>query len=339
MRADSSNRVAFLVLVLAGVAVLLVSLTLGRFHIAIPDALCLIADRLNGSDAPRSDPAATILFDVRLPRILAAFLIGGALSLSGAAYQGLFRNPMVSPDMLGASAGAGFGAAVAILLSWNMAFVQLSAFACGLLAVGIAFTIGNAVGKGAAIIVLVLAGMLVSTIFSSGIAMTKFCADPNNTLPAITFWLMGGLADVRAGHLPWLVPLILLGTIPLLLLRWRFDILCFGEEEAQSMGIDVRRIRLLIVACATLLTSVSVAMCGIIGFVGLVIPHMARLMLGANHAAVLPASLLLGGSFLVVVDDVARCVFPVEIPLGILSSLIGAPFFLYLMVKGRRSWL
>jgi iron complex transport system permease protein len=248
---------------------------------------------------------------------------------------------MVSPDLLGASAGAGFGAALAILLSWSMVLVQLSAFICGLVAVGIAYFISKAVAKNsqANIIVLVLAGILVSTIFSSCISITKLCADTDNTLPAITFWLMGGLADIHTRHLVWLLPSLLLGATPLLLIRWKFNILSFGDEEAQALGIDVGLNRLLVICCATLLTSVSVAMCGMIGFVGLVIPHMARLIFGANHEIVLPASLLLGGIFLVLVDDMARCVFPVEVPLGILCSLIGAPFFLFLLVKGRSTWI
>lgn len=341
MKENSRHQLALVALSLTFAAVLIGSLALGRFPVSLPEILRLFSARLFDSTTDLSGPAATILFDVRVPRILAAALIGAALALSGAAYQGLFRNPMVSPDLLGASAGAGFGAALAILLAWNTVLVQASAFGFGLLAVAVAFFIGNAVGKGtqSGIIVLVLAGILVSTIFASCISITKLVADPDNALPAITFWLMGGLSGIRGEHLGRLLLPLLGGAVPLLLLRWKFDILSFGDEEAQSLGVDVRRVRLLVVCCATLLTSASVALCGMIGFVGLVIPHMARLIFGAGHAIVLPASLLLGGIFLILIDDVARCAFPVEIPLGILCSLIGAPVFLYLLVKGRNSWL
>ncbi|MBN8524768.1 MAG: iron ABC transporter permease [Planctomycetes bacterium] len=333
------RRAALALALLAAVIAALLSLTLGRHHIPPAQVLSEIVAWASGS--PGSGSAIhSILFEIRLPRICAACVIGASLAMSGAAFQGLFRNPMVSSDMLGASAGAGFGAALAILLGGHPAVVQTAAFACGLLAVGVASAIGHAVARGssAGMIALVLAGVLVSTLFSAGIAATKFCADPTNTLPAITFWLMGGLSDVRGSQLAWLLPLSACGAIPLLLLRHRLDIMCFGDDEARSLGIDVSWMRPVIVLCATLLTTASVALCGMIGFVGLVIPHLARLLVGARHADVLPVSCLLGSVFLLGVDDVARCAFPLEVPLGILCSLIGAPFFLWLLVRGRRGW-
>ena len=333
--------VLYVSVLLMGIVIIFLSLMLGRSSVSFVDILQVIYGRVCGTPTAENEFADLVLFDVRLPRVTAAFLIGAALSASGTAYQGLFKNPMVSPDILGASAGAGFGAAMAILMGLDISLVQLFAFLGGILAVTIACLIASSAGGDGRshIIILVLAGILVSTIFSSLISLTKLCADPDDTLPAITFWLMGGLGGVRADQLGGLLMMGLIGVVPLLMLRWRFDILSFGAEEAQALGINVGRMRILIICCATLLTSACVALCGMVGFVGLVIPHVTRLVFGASHAVVLPGSLMIGGFFLVLVDDVARCAFPVEVPLGILSSLIGAPFFLFLLMRQRSSWL
>ncbi|OGS37546.1 MAG: Fe3+-siderophore ABC transporter permease [Elusimicrobia bacterium RIFOXYB2_FULL_49_7] len=335
-----AHRLTLLLMAAGALLIGLFSLSLGRYPIPLKELFVILGHKLTLLPNIAPVQAEIVLFQVRFPRIAAALLIGGALSLAGTTYQGLFKNPMISPDILGAAAGAGFGAALAILFSWNMAGIQVSAFTFGLLAVMITYFISAAINKGThTILILVLTGVLVSTLFTSLISIIKFTADPFNKLPAITFWLMGGLANISMHDLRLLSIPLILGAVPLLLLRWKLNVLCFGEEEARALGLNVKRIRPLIILCATLLTAASVAVSGMIGFVGLVIPHMARLLIGPNHRTLLPASFFLGGAFLVIVDDAARCIFPVEIPLGILTSLVGAPFFLFLLMKGRKSWL
>jgi iron complex transport system permease protein len=277
----------------------------------------------------------TVVFMIRLPRVTAALLIGGALAMAGTSYQGLFRNPMISPDILGASAGAGFGACLGILYSFGPIGMQLSAFLFGIGAVALVYLISTIIGRGnAAILVLVLTGVLVSTLFGSMTSILKIVADPSNKLPALVFWLMGGLATVnRKDVLLMSIPLII-GVIPLMLLRWKMNVLAFGEEEAQSIGVNTRKIRPIII-----ITAAAVSVSGVIGWVGLIIPHMARFLVGPNHKMLLPASVLMGGTFLLIVDDVARCSFGVEIPLGILTSFIGAPFFIFLLTRGRKGWV
>ncbi len=316
---------------------LLFSLTLGRYGLSLA-ALWRVLD--GRASAEEQMLVSTLIWHVRLPRVLAALLVGGALAMSGATYQGLFRNPMVSPDILGASAGAGFGAALAILLGLSFVSIQLLAFAGGLLAVGCTYAIGVLVGRGRnPILLLVLTGMVVSTLFAAFISMIKYVADPYSKLPAITFWLMGGLSSVSMRDVQLLLWPLLLGGSVLWLLRWRLDVLSFGEEEARAMGAETGRLRLIFILAATLLTAASVAVCGMVGWIGLIIPHLARLLVGPNHALLLPASLLMGSTFLLMVDNLARCLFSLEIPLGILTAIVGAPFFLSLLLRGGRSWL
>jgi iron complex transport system permease protein len=262
------------------------------------------------------------------------------MALAGASYQGMFKNPMVSPDILGASAGAGFGAAVAILCSLGVAGVQIMAFLFGIGAVVLTLAICKLISKGSNVtLILVLAGMVVSTLFASFISITKYVADPDNKLPAITFWLMGGLTTVGTKDVVLLFSLLFTGAIPLFVIRWKLNVLSFGDEEAQALGVDVRQIRLLVIASSTLLTASCVSVCGLVGWIGLIIPHMTRLIVGPNFKILIPAATLIGAIFLLIVDDVARCAFPVEIPLGILTALIGAPFFLYLLIKGKKGWI
>ena len=273
------------------------------------------------------------MLNVRLPRILSAALIGAALSIAGVSYQGMFRNPMVSPDLLGASTGAGFGAALALFLSLSYFGVTLSAFCFGLAAVLLAYLISRK-SRMDSTLSMVLAGMMISSLFTSGTSLIKLVADTENQLPAITYWLMGSLTsilgrDVRFAALP-----ILLGLVPLLLLRWRINLLTLSEAEARSMGVDTRRLRLVVIFCATLMTAASVAISGMIGWVGLVIPHFCRILFGYDYRKLLPSCALLGAAFLILVDTIARTITTAEIPLGILTSFVGAPVFLYLILSG-----
>lgn len=328
------------VLVLLLLLTVFASLAIGRYMISLQQFIQMVGVRIFGWKLSIPQTLNTVIFAVRVPRIFAAMLVGGALSISGAAYQGLFRNPMVSPDILGAAAGAGFGAAIAILLSFSMVGIQLSAFVFGLIAVALTYFLSAMISRGNnAVLVLVLTGMVVSTLFSSFISMIKYVADPYSKLPAITFWLMGGLSSVGAkDNLIVLAPM-LLGAIPLMLLRWKLNVLSFGEEEAKSLGVDTSKLRLIVIVCSTLLTAAAVSISGMVGWIGLIIPHLARMIVGPNYKMLLPASMLIGTTFLLLVDDIARSAFAMEIPLGILTALIGAPFFIYLLIKGKKGWL
>lgn len=340
IKRDPNWVIVFLTILL--VAAFLISFTVGRYSISLKQLMEIFYFKILGVTYTgiNSDMVDTVIFKVRLPRIIAAILVGAALSVSGASFQGLFKNPMVSADILGASAGAGFGAAVALLLSFNTAGVQLLSFAFGLGAVALTYAISTKIGRGSSpILVLVLTGMVVTALFTSVISLTKYVADPDGKLPVITFWLMGGLSSITVANLKMLIPPVILSLIPLLLLRWRMNIFSFGEEEAQSLGINTARLRTIIIICSTILTASTVSVSGMVGWVGLVIPHLARMLVGPNYKILLPTSLLLGGIYLLVVDDFARCLFTMEIPLGILTSMIGAPFFIYLLLKGKGGWL
>lgn len=336
------HNLVIILLITLLVVVSLISFTLGRYFISLKQLLDIFYFKLQGLNytGPNFNMVDTILFQVRLPRIIAAILVGAALSMSGASFQGLFQNPMVSADILGASAGAGFGAALALLFSFGTVGIQLSSFAFGLGAVALTYAISTRIGRGSSqVLVLVLTGMVVTALFTSAISLIKYVADPDGKLPAITFWLMGGFSSVTGEDLKIVLLPILLSSLPLLLLRWRLNIFSFGEEEAKSLGINTTRLRTIVIICSTILTASTVSISGIVGWVGLVIPHLARMIVGPNYKILLPASFLLGAIYLLVVDDFARCLFTMEIPLSILTSMIGAPFFIYLLLRGRRRWL
>ncbi|WP_218918427.1 FecCD family ABC transporter permease [Paenibacillus durus] len=334
------SKLTWAVLIACACAVFLGSFVWGRYGISLDQIMEIVIGKMLGQTAVWPEKVEMVLFKVRIPRIFSAMLIGSALAAAGAAYQGLFRNPMVSSDILGASTGAGFGAALGILLSMGMLGVQASAFVFGLGAVLLTYRIGASMSrKGGTILALLLTGMVVSALFGSFTSLIKYVADPYSKLPAITFWMMGGLSAVTGRDLLVMLVPFLLGSIPLLLVRWQMNVLSFGEEEAEALGVDVRKLRMLVILCSTLLTASAVSIGGMIGWVGLVVPHMTRLLVGPDYKVLLPVSMLLGGTFLLGVDDLARSAFPQEIPLGILTAVVGAPCFLYLLLKGRREWL
>lgn len=270
-----------------------------------------------------------------MPRILGAILVGGALAVSGAAYQGLFRNPVVSPDILGVSQGAGFGAASAILLSFGMVGIQLSAFAMGIFSVCLSLSISRITGKSRdRMLMLVLSGIIVGTLFNALISLMKYIADSEFKLPDITFWLMGSLSNITTNELLFIAPTIALFSAPLFLVGWQMNVISFGEDEARAMGVNTRFLRLVVIICSTFLTASAVSVTGLIGWIGLIIPHITRFITGPNYKLLFPASFLLGGTFLLWVDDLARTASSLEIPLGIITSLIGAPmFFIVLKMK------
>lgn len=331
--ADKRYARRFAVLGAVFLAVLLGSLLVGRYALSPGQLLHMLWTKVTGgaADWPLSDDK--VVFAVRLPRVAAAALVGAALAVSGAAYQGMFRNPMVSPDILGASTGAGFGAAVAILLGAGYFGISAAAFCCGLLAVAAAWLVSR-LSRTNQTVTLILAGMMISSLFSAGTSFVKLVADTQQQLPAITYWLMGSLSSIKDKDVLFLSIPVALGMIPLLVLRWRMNLLTLGEEEAQSMGVNTRRLRGVVIVCATLLTSASVAVSGMIGWVGLVIPHFCRMLFGYDYRRLIPAGALFGAAFLLAVDDIARLVTTGELPLGILTAFVGAPLFVYLIVTG-----
>lgn len=344
MNSIMKNRTSSVIMLLFFLAVIVFFLSIlsGRYFITGRQMIQVILCRISGDPlaADIDSNIDTILFKVRLPRILSAMLIGAGLSISGAAYQGMFKNPMVSPDILGASAGAGFGAAIGIFMSFGSLGIEAMSFLFGILAVGLSYFAGKVISRGSnTALVLVLTGLVVSTLFQSMISLTKYIADPYSKMPAITFWLLGGLSAISPGECKVLSIIIVTAALPLMLIRWNINVLSFGEEEAMAMGINIFRIRILLVICSTLITAACVSVSGMIGWVGLIVPHLARMLVGPNYKILLPASCLIGCTYLLFVDDIARSLFPMEIPLGILTSLIGTPFFMYLLLKGRKGWI
>ncbi len=323
------------------ITVFVLSLNLGRYGIPLHQIVSVFADKIFGLPISYPKTLDAVLFNIRIPRILTAILVGWALAASGAAYQGLFKNPMVSPDILGASAGSGFGAAIAILLSFSTVEIQASAFLFGLLAVFLSYSLSRTIGKNSdMVLILVLTGMVVETLFSSLTSVTKYVADPDSKLPEITFWLMGSLSKIlgMTDVIKLLIPVVI-GTVPLLLFRWQLNVLSFGEEEAKALGIDTRKVRLIVILSSTLLTASAISVSGMVGWIGLVVPHIARMIVGPDYRKLMPVSMLIGGIFLLMTDDVARTALAIEIPLGILTALIGAPFFLILLLKGKKGWI
>ena len=311
---------------------MLVGLGAGPFPLSPAEvARLLLAGPSAGSDA------TLVVWSLRLPRVLAGLLVGAALSAAGAAFQAMFRNPLVSPDILGVSSGAGLGAALAILAGFSLLRVQALAFLGGLVAVGVVYQVAGRVRRHDPVLVLVLAGVAVGTLFSAGTSLVKVLADPSVQLPAITFWLLGGLQAVTSGDLVRAAPLVAVGLVPMLLLRWRVNLLTLADEEAAALGVDVPRLRFVLIVSATLMTAAAVSIAGVVGWVGLLVPHAARLLVGPEFSRLLPASLLLGAAFVVAADTLARTAVGIELPLGVLTAFVGAPVFLWLLARTGRT--
>jgi iron complex transport system permease protein len=322
---------AYTVAAAALVALTALAFAVGRYPISPADLWAVLT-----GDAPVR--VQSVVFQIRGPRVMAAIVVGAALAAAGSAYQGMFRNPLVSPDILGVSTGAALGAAVAIFFSVNTLVVQLCAFAGGLVAVGVVYWVGSRLRRHDPLLALVLTGVVIGTLLGSLIALLKYLADPYNQLPAITYWLLGSLASVAPHDLAAAAALVSLGLAPMLLLRWRINVLALPDDEARSLGVDTVKLRTLVIAAATLMTAAAVAISGIIGWVGLLIPHAARLVVGPDFRRLLPLAMLLGAAFLLAVDTLSRTLSSVEVPPGVLTALIGTPFFLWLFALARRSW-
>ena len=330
--ADRRARLWLMVLAAVLLALFLVSFVLGRYDVPLWQVVRILLSKVLPLEATWSANMAVAVLNVRLPRILLACLVGCALSAAGTAYQSVFRNPMAAPDILGASSGACFGAALAILLGLGRGAVTALAFAASLATVALVYVIARRI-RGNQVVNLLLSGIMISSLFSAGTSYIKLVADPTNQLPAITYWLMGSLSGTRMQDVAFALLPMAAGLIPLLLLRWRVNLLTLDEEEARSMGVNATALRLVVILCATVLTAASVSVSGMIGWVGLVIPHLSRKLVGNDCRRLLPATMLLGAIFLLLVDNVSRNLLAVEIPIGILTAFIGAPFFIYLMTR------
>ena len=333
-------RSRFPLLLAASIALLVLlvlwSFTVGRYPVGAADAFHAVWSAITRQASGLAPNVDAIVLQVRAPRVVAALAFGAALSAAGAAYQTLFKNPLVSPDILGVTAGCALGAALAVLLSLPAVAIQAFAFAGGLAAVVLVIAIASAVRGHDAILTLILAGVVIGSVFGAGIALAKSVADPYNQLPAITFWLLGSFSGVLPRDLlPMLVPLAI-GIVPLALLRWRIDVLALSDEEARSLGLPVALLRGIVIASATLATASAVSVAGTIGWVGLVIPHAARLLTGAAFARVLPLSLVLGAGFMLAVDTLCRGAFATELPPGVVTAFIGTPVFVALMAISFR---
>ncbi|MDR0904833.1 MAG: iron ABC transporter permease [Oscillospiraceae bacterium] len=320
-------------LVVAGI---IVSFTLGRFPISPGQLMSALGEKVFGmakSDA-LTDQMRAILFNVRLPRIFLACMVGCCLSAAGASYQGVFQNPMAAPDILGASSGAAAGAALAILLELGSKMVMVFAFGASLITIALVMFVSNA-ARGNKVLRIILAGIMVSSLCNAATSFIKLVADPNNILPEITYWMMGSLAKTKTADVLFALVPMAIGIVPLMLLRWRINLLTLSDSEARTMGVNVTFVRVAVIICATLITAASVSVSGLIGWVGLVVPHLARRLVGNNYRHLLPASMLGGALFLLIVDNVSRNLLVTEIPIGILTSVIGAPFFIWLITRKK----
>ncbi|MDD2338467.1 MAG: iron ABC transporter permease [Geobacteraceae bacterium] len=330
------GKLLFILIILL-VAVATCSLMLGQIYIPPETIFKIFASVVLPIKHSWSPTLESILFDVRVPRLIAGILVGAGLSISGAAFQGLFRNPLVSPHILGVSSGAGLGAAVAILFFGNILAIQVFSFTGGLIAVLMTYGLSR-VYRTTPVLMLVLSGIIVGSLFSAATSLIKYIADPVNEMPSIVFWLLGSLNNASNRDMVVVGPIILLGISVLILIRWRINLLAMGEEDARALGVDTGRIRATVILCATMISAAAVSIGGIIGWIGLVIPHIGRILAGPDNKILLPVTVLVGASYLVAVDTIARTAMEMEIPIGILTALVGAPIFAYLLRKNRSGW-
>lgn len=320
-----------IVLTILPVVTAVLALGIGRYLISPAEVLEAIAGRFTGNYTI-SEMAYKTVWNLRIPRILLALLVGAGLSAAGCAFQSLFANPLATPDTLGVASGASFGAALGILFGFDMLGMQITSFLMGALAVTLTWLGGS--GKGRGLSSVVLSGIMMGSLFNALVSLVKYVADAETQLPAITYWLMGGLNSAGYKSLLFGAPPIIIGIVILYLIRWRMNLLPLSEDEAKSSGINIYALRMVTIICATVITASCVSMCGQVGWIGLLIPHMCRMKFGSNHLSLIPASVSLGAVFMVLVDTVARTMSAAEIPVSILTAIIGAPFFIILM---RRS--
>ena len=324
---DRKYRVCMITGCIATLFLALIALCLGQYTIALQDVIKVLT--LQKVDLVNAE---TVIFNIRIPRILVSLIVGSGLATAGASFQALFSNPLATPDTLGCANGASFGAALGILLGLNALGIQISALIFGILAVVLVFVFTR-YRHANQIMMIILGGMVVSSLFSALVSLIKYVADPNDVLPVITFWLMGSFSNSTVRSLYTGVPMIILGMMILYLMRYRMNALSLKEEEAASLGINVRKNRMIVIVASSLITASVVSMCGVVGWVGLLIPHISRMLFGNNHTKVIPGCIVFGALFMLVIDTIARCMYQAEIPVSILTAIIGAPVFLLLLRK------
>lgn len=324
---DRKFRVCMITGCIATLFLALIALCLGQYTIALQDVIKVLT--LQKVDLVNAE---TVIFNIRIPRILVSLIVGSGLATAGASFQALFSNPLATPDTLGCANGASFGAALGILLGLNALGIQISALIFGILAVVLVFVFTR-YRHANQIMMIILGGMVVSSLFSALVSLIKYVADPNDVLPVITFWLMGSFSNSTVRSLYTGVPMIILGMMILYLMRYRMNALSLKEEEAASLGINVRKNRMIVIVASSLITASVVSMCGVVGWVGLLIPHISRILFGNNHTKVIPGCIVFGALFMLIIDTIARCMYQAEIPVSILTAIIGAPVFLLLLRK------
>ena len=324
---ERKYRVCMITGCIATLFLALIALCLGQYTIALQDVIKVLT--LQKVDLANAE---TVIFNIRIPRILVSLIVGSGLAAAGASFQALFSNPLATPDTLGCANGASFGAALGILLGLNALGIQISALIFGILAVVFVFVFTR-YRHANQIMMIILGGMVVSSLFSALVSLIKYVADPNDVLPVITFWLMGSFSNSTVRSLYTGVPMIVLGMVVLYLMRYRMNALSLKEEEAASLGINVRQNRMIVIVASSLITASVVSMCGVVGWVGLLIPHISRMLFGNNHTKVIPGCIVFGALFMLIIDTIARCMYQAEIPVSILTAIIGAPVFLLMLRK------
>ncbi len=322
-----------ILLIIMPIAALFIALCVGRISISPSEVFDTIMSKFS-SDYEVSQIMYKTIWTIRMPRILLAILVGAGLSCAGCAFQSLFANPLATPDTLGVASGSSFGAALGILLGLGMVGMQLTSLAFGAVAVFLTWLSGS--GKGRGLGSIVLSGIMIGSLFTALVSLVKFVADDESQLPSITYWLMGGLDKANYTSLLFGAPAIIVGIVIMFLLRWRMNLLPLSDDEAKASGVNIRLLRIIIIICATAITASCISLCGQVGWVGLLIPHMCRMAFGGNHLSIIPASISFGAVFMIVVDTIARTATAAEIPVSILTAIVGAPFFIFLMRRNGR---
>lgn len=319
------------------IILIITSLTVGKYEISRVDLFSLLKDVLSNR-LSMDDTKAFVIFSVRLPRILMAVIVGSGLAAAGVGMQAIFKNPLVSPRILGVSAGASFGVALGILVCNNAMFIQFMAFVWGIVAVILTYLIGKN-NKSSSVIMLVLAGIIVSAVFTSLLSLVQYSADVDTELPSIIYWLMGSLAGVKMTDVKTAFFPIALSLVLLFMMRWKLNMLSLSDEEAEALGLNVKLYRVLIIISSTVISATAVSMCGMIGWVGLITPHIGRMIVGTDNEKLIPVSIIIGGIYLLLIDDFCRLLYSSEIPLSVLTALIGAPVFGILLKKTGGKWI
>ncbi|MGP1410921.1 MAG: FecCD family ABC transporter permease [Peptoanaerobacter stomatis] len=341
MNKKLNYKLCITILLLLLIAFAISSMLIGRYSLSAQDSFKILMSKMGISNINKTwtDLQESVITTIRMPRVLTAIFVGAGLSVAGASFQGIFHNPLVSPDILGVSASAGFGAALGIIIgSQTSSLVSILAFTFGIVGVGSAYFLSR-VHKTTPTVMMVLSGVVVSSLANAGISILKYFADPLEQLPAITFWLMGSLDSVRLKEALIAIPVISICLTILFLLGFRIDLLSMGENEAKSLGVRPERLKALVIITSTLISAISVYICGTIGWIGLIIPHVSRMLVGPSYRKLLPTAALLGGMFLLFIDDLVRTISESSLPLSIVISLVGAPFFAALLRKTKGEWI